>query len=289
MNIERDRWLYVYTHSAQRAREFFGLPPDAEVRLSEEQIEGALPCWAVKVPKGPHWSDKGKIRLECRFCNTQHDMSGSSFHPIAAIPPGWTDVKEVRSYGRAITPVPDGQEVNYFGDTNSDWQTHFGVCPECREECKQEAVAPEAKAAIQEPEELLTKEDWKACLEFVNLSSYELSNKSLAATAKGLLIDNGGFTLDEYGDPATGNLWAVSVPGKEQKFPGRPSVDEIKAYLDRYPLGAAHFGGWYDKAENVTYLDHTELYAHKHTAVLQGQKYNQKAIYNLKTEETIEL
>lgn len=51
VRIERDEWLYVYTTTAQRAREFFGVPPSQEVRLEEESIEGELPCWAVRMPK----------------------------------------------------------------------------------------------------------------------------------------------------------------------------------------------------------------------------------------------
>ena len=105
-----------------------------------------------------------------------------------------------------------------------------------------------------------------------------------------MLSADGGFTLDEFGNDATGNWWAVAKQGYEVKYPGRPSLDEVKAYLDRFPLdGSDHFGGWYDKAENETYLDHTTLWGHKHTAILEAEKAGQKAIYNLKTGETLNL
>lgn len=129
IGIKPDEWSYVYTHSAQRARELHGVPPGTEVRLAEEQIDGALPCWAVKVLPQPseesHWSGKGKIRLECRFCDTQHDE-------IAGIPPDWISVEKVRSWERATEPVDPFQQYNKYGDTVLDWQTHFGICPECR-------------------------------------------------------------------------------------------------------------------------------------------------------------
>jgi len=72
----------------------------------------------------PYWSDAGKIRLECRLCDVQYDG-------IADFPPGWTDTEEVRSFERAIEPVPDGLSFNRYGDSVMDWQTHFGICPEC--------------------------------------------------------------------------------------------------------------------------------------------------------------
>lgn len=114
----------------------------------------------------------------------------------------------------------------------------------------------------------------------------ELSPSELAYIAKGLLLHKGGFTIDEKGVSAYGDLWAVSVAGKEQRYPGSPSVDEIVAYIRKtFPLSAAHFGGWYDRAENTTYLDHTEVYCYKHTAVRTAIRNGQKAIFNLQTGE----
>jgi hypothetical protein len=127
-----------------------------------------------------------------------------------------------------------------------------------------------------------------------------LNHRELALIAKSLLSRNDGFTIDEYGREAKGDLWAVSVQGKEQSFPGRPSLDEVKAYLDRFPIVEVehgfclpyfggclpYFGGWRDASENVTYLDHSLLWAHKHVAITEAVKANQLAIYNLKTGET---
>lgn len=118
------------------------------------------------------------------------------------------------------------------------------------------------------------------------------TRRELAYIAKALLFSSGGFTLDEDGQPAGGDLWAVSVAGQEQQISGKPSIDELEHYLWQYPLvrtQPAYWGGWYDRRENITYLDHTELWAHKHVAIQQAQLYEQKAIYNLATQETIEL
>lgn len=52
MAIKHDKWLYVHTTTAERAREFFGLLPEAEVRVVDS-------CFAVRAPtleqaaKGP--------------------------------------------------------------------------------------------------------------------------------------------------------------------------------------------------------------------------------------------
>jgi len=117
----------------------------------------------------------------------------------------------------------------------------------------------------------------------------ELTNRELAYVAKALLFSSGGFTLDEFGQPASGDFWAVSVAGREQQISGSPSIDELEHYLWRWPRGQAFFGGWYDRKENVTYFDHTELWAHKHVAIQQGKAHGQKAIYNLATQEVVEL
>ncbi len=118
-----------------------------------------------------------------------------------------------------------------------------------------------------------------------------LSNRELAWIAKGLLLEHKGFTLDEKGQSQSGkDLWAVSVPGLEQVYPGSPSVDEIKAYLDAHPAnGCDYFGGWVDASTNETYLDHTELWGQKHVAIQQAIAHHQKAIYNLKFGETFTL
>ena len=48
IEIERDEWLYVAIDTAERARAFFGLPPETECR-QERTTNGKL-VWAVKAP-----------------------------------------------------------------------------------------------------------------------------------------------------------------------------------------------------------------------------------------------
>jgi hypothetical protein len=113
------------------------------------------------------------------------------------------------------------------------------------------------------------------------------SNRDLAITAMILLRRNGGFTIDEKGESAGGDLWAVSIPGCERVCPAKPSLDVVKAYLDEFPLtGVDYFGGWYYKEANVTFLDHTELWGQRRVAIQQAIAHKQDAIYNLLTKET---
>lgn len=109
----------------------------------------------------------------------------------------------------------------------------------------------------------------------------------LACAAHGWLVSKGGFTIDEMGHPAEGDLWAVSVKDKGKIYPGCPSTDEIHAYLRDTPLDGQWFGGWFDAAARETHLDCTELYSYKHTAVQVAEENGQKSIYNIKTGETI--
>jgi len=77
-------------------------------------------------------SMNGRIRLGCHYCDAELD--GINF-----VPPGWTEVEEIRSYERAIEPIPEGRDRNKYGDTVVDWETHVGVCPECQKEHTGEA------------------------------------------------------------------------------------------------------------------------------------------------------
>ena len=67
----------------------------------------------------------GEIRLGCHYCDAELDG-------IDRVPSGWTEVEEIRSYERAIEPIPDGQDRNKYGDTVVDWETHVGICPDCQ-------------------------------------------------------------------------------------------------------------------------------------------------------------
>lgn len=117
-----------------------------------------------------------------------------------------------------------------------------------------------------------------------------LPNKKLALTAQRLLFRNGGFTLDEFGNSITGDLWAVSVKGKEQQYSYLPSLQLIENYLLKHGRmnGGAYFGGWRDD-DGVYYLDHTLTFCYKHTAVNEARRQHQKAIFHLGRKETFQL
>lgn len=112
-----------------------------------------------------------------------------------------------------------------------------------------------------------------------------MSNYQLAVIAQRLLLEDGGFTLDEFGNQPGEDFWAVSVKGKEQRFTFLPSLQQIEAYLQKHGDEASYFGGWCDD-NGVYYLDCTLLFYHKHTAVHEAIRNKQKAIYNLATGET---
>lgn len=118
-------------------------------------------------------------------------------------------------------------------------------------------------------------------------SPFAISAFALARKAHGRLVMEGGFTIDEEGNAAAGNLWAVSTEGFGKVIPGLPSVDEIHAYLRDTPLDGQWFGGWHDRVVEETHLDRTQLFGHKHTAIMVAMENNQKAIYNIETGETV--
>lgn len=117
----------------------------------------------------------------------------------------------------------------------------------------------------------------------------------LAVIARDLLIKNGGFTIDEYGNSAEGNFWAVAVKGKERRCAGfgPPTLEEIERYLRRWPIheSGEYFGGYYYASNGGSrcVLDHTLLFAHKHTAVHEGLCQEQQSIYHLGTGELLDL
>ena len=110
---------------------------------------------------------------------------------------------------------------------------------------------------------------------------------ALACEAHGRLVTQGGFTLSDEGNPATGNFWAVSLKDYEEVYPGIPSVEEIEVYLRSYSLDGQWFGGWHDKATNETHLDVTQLFGYKHTAMMVAEENDQKSIYNIETGEAV--
>ena len=64
----------------------------------------------------------GKIRLGCHHCDRE------DFDGIDDLPTDWMDIHEVQSLPEAT------REVDFDDKSRSalDWQTHLGVCPECR-------------------------------------------------------------------------------------------------------------------------------------------------------------
>ena len=64
----------------------------------------------------------GKIRLGCQHCD-RNDFDG-----VDKLPKDWDDICRVRSIKEALREVdPDDMTRSVF-----DWQTHLGVCPECK-------------------------------------------------------------------------------------------------------------------------------------------------------------
>jgi hypothetical protein len=62
--IERDKWLYVWAGSPEKAREFFELPEETECHLHE--VDGDRRCWAVKAPTPtlPYFGDNAESKAE---------------------------------------------------------------------------------------------------------------------------------------------------------------------------------------------------------------------------------
>ncbi len=62
------------------------------------------------------------IRLGCTYCDR------SDFDGVDALPEDWEDIHEVRSLEEAK------REVLFDDNSRSvlDWQTHLGMCPECK-------------------------------------------------------------------------------------------------------------------------------------------------------------
>lgn len=65
----------------------------------------------------------GRIRLGCIYCDR------ADFDFVERLPEDWTDVQEVQTFEAAIEQIPLGSER---GRTRLAWETHLGVCPDCR-------------------------------------------------------------------------------------------------------------------------------------------------------------
>jgi hypothetical protein len=65
----------------------------------------------------------GNIRLSCEACGAERDG-------VSAVPAGWVDVHRVRSLAESRRTRPrKGEDF-----TLMRWETHTGLCPECKEE-----------------------------------------------------------------------------------------------------------------------------------------------------------
>jgi len=126
------------------------------------------------------------------------------------------------------------------------------------------------------------------------MRSIVLCPVDLAIIAQDLLSVNGGFTIDEYGNSAKGDFWAVAVEGKEHRCAqfGVPPLRDLEQYLLKYPIcgSGEYFGGYLeDNGHGCCVLDHALLFAHKHTAIHEGLRQKQRAIFNLGTKELLGL
>ena len=63
-----------------------------------------------------------RIRLGCLYCDRE------DFDGVDTVPTDWVDVDEVRTYDEASRPVAIGDVTHSV----MEWQTHLGVCPECK-------------------------------------------------------------------------------------------------------------------------------------------------------------
>ena len=99
---------------------------------------------------------------------------------------------------------------------------------------------------------------------------------------------HGGSTVSRYfGDAAGQKLYAVSVyPDRTALVPGQ----QVPAALLRTFIQANYalledvrnaVGTWYNREENITYLDITTLLSDRAEATALAQRYNQIAIYDL--------
>lgn len=73
--------------------------------------------------------DHGAIRLGCAGGCLRDDCDG-----IREIPPGWTDITEHQSLKDALSTYDDpGDPEPPKGYSVLDWETHFGICPDCQD------------------------------------------------------------------------------------------------------------------------------------------------------------
>jgi hypothetical protein len=64
----------------------------------------------------------GKFRLSCLECNRE------DFEFVDELPTDWEDIHRMQTLAESMREVdPDDQSRSPL-----DWETHLGVCPDCR-------------------------------------------------------------------------------------------------------------------------------------------------------------
>lgn len=105
---------------------------------------------------------------------------------------------------------------------------------------------------------------------------------------------DGGFTVSlDPGSPIPHARYLASEPGREARFPARPTDAETLAYV-RANLAAltapgAYFGGWHDSETGAYFLDVTRAYADRAAALDAARAADQRAVYDSETGEDIRL
>jgi len=133
-------------------------------------------------------------------------------------------------------------------------------------------------------------QDFKSRAKGLSQSIFSLHNKpeSEGATAN-LWMGN----MVEVAKKTKKDIWSVSIfPDRTQRFHGKaiPRADIHKYIMDNADLlrdPRLSVGIWFDKKSGVTYLDVVVTIDDYDTAFALGKRYNQKAIFNLKTFQEV--
>lgn len=121
-----------------------------------------------------------------------------------------------------------------------------------------------------------------------------VAHDQVATAALRLLITEDGFTVHpRRGNPVGAvDAWAVSLAGAEQRFRSLPTVEELRAYLDRHAphfRPEVYFGGWHDREAGEWVLDLTRLIPERRRAEHFGHRNLQRCIFHLGRKEEVRL
>lgn len=110
---------------------------------------------------------------------------------------------------------------------------------------------------------------------------------SYAQESLSSLYSGGGFTLDPLFGEKPRQGWAIGLPGHEVQIPlARITAGDIDSHARSIPVNA-YQGGWVK--DGIVYLDAVQIEPDRIEAIRLGMKYGQRAIYNLRTGEEIDL